>query len=76
MFSKGIMNEKALDFWQDHSLKYLEMALRTDRRERLASPDGHGKRRRHSVCHLVGFFYGFYRASRFADGARNAKAGL
>jgi nitrogen fixation NifU-like protein len=38
------MEEKTFDFWQDHSLKYLEMALRTDRRERLESPDGYGKR--------------------------------
>jgi nitrogen fixation protein NifU and related proteins len=32
------------DFWQDHSLHYLEMAFRTDKRERLAQPDGHGKK--------------------------------
>ncbi|MDJ0782814.1 MAG: iron-sulfur cluster assembly scaffold protein [Desulfosarcinaceae bacterium] len=32
------------DFWQDHSLRYLEMAFRTDRRERLAGPDGYGKK--------------------------------
>ena len=38
------MEEKAFDFWQDHSLKYLEMAFRTDRRERLQAPDGYGKR--------------------------------
>lgn len=48
MKCKTIMNQnsddKTFDFWQDHSLKYLEMALRTDRRERLAAPDGYGKR--------------------------------
>lgn len=27
------MEGKEFDFWQDHSLHYLEMALRTDRRE-------------------------------------------
>ncbi len=31
------------DFWQDHSLHYLEMAFRADRRERLESPDAYGK---------------------------------
>ena len=33
-----------IDFWQDHSLRYLEMAFRTDRRERLAQPDGYGQK--------------------------------
>lgn len=32
------------DFWQDHSLRFLEMAFRTDKRERLAQPDGYGKK--------------------------------
>jgi nitrogen fixation NifU-like protein len=32
------------DFWQDHSLTFLEMAFRTDRRERLDKPDGYGKK--------------------------------
>jgi nitrogen fixation NifU-like protein len=32
------------DFWRDHSLHYLEMAFRYDRRERLQKPDGYGKR--------------------------------
>ena len=32
------------DFWQDHSLTFLEMAFRTDRRERLSKPDGYGKK--------------------------------
>ncbi len=31
------------DFWQAHSLKYLEMALNTDRRERIHDPDGYGR---------------------------------
>ena len=31
-------------FWQDHSLNFLEMAFRTDRRERLEKPDGYGKK--------------------------------
>ncbi|RLC31009.1 MAG: iron-sulfur cluster assembly scaffold protein [Deltaproteobacteria bacterium] len=36
--------EKDFDFWQEHSMQYLEMAFRTDRRERVADPDGYGKR--------------------------------
>ena len=35
--------EKKFDFWQDHSLRFLEMAFRTDRQERLEKPDGYGK---------------------------------
>ena len=31
------------DFWQSHSLKFLEMAFRYDYRERLSKPDGYGK---------------------------------
>ena len=38
------MIEKEFDFWRDHSLHYLEMAFRYDRRERLQNPDGFGKR--------------------------------
>lgn len=36
--------EETSDFWQDHSLTFLEMAFRTDRRERLEKPDGYGKK--------------------------------
>lgn len=38
------MEEKRFNFLQDHSLKYLEMALRTDRQESMENPDGHAKR--------------------------------
>ena len=38
------MTNNPFNFWQDHSTHYLEMALRTDRHEILAQPDGHGKR--------------------------------
>jgi nitrogen fixation NifU-like protein len=38
------MDKKRFDFWQDHSLKFLEMAFRSDRRETMAYPDGYGKR--------------------------------
>ncbi|SLM30740.1 putative nitrogen fixation protein NifU (NifU-like protein) [Desulfamplus magnetovallimortis] len=33
-----------MDFWQEHSLEYLEMALKMDFRGRLDKPDGYGKR--------------------------------
>lgn len=38
------MNEKDFDFWQDHSLRFLEMAFRSDRREVVSEPDGLGSR--------------------------------
>lgn len=38
------MEEKHTDLLQKHSLKFLEMAFRTDKRERLAQADGYGKR--------------------------------
>lgn len=38
------MSEQPFDFWQDHSLRYLEMAFRSDRRETVAEPDGLGSR--------------------------------
>jgi nitrogen fixation NifU-like protein len=38
------MDKKMFDFWQDHSLHFLEMAFRTDRREIKRHPDGYGKR--------------------------------
>ena len=38
------MGPKKFDFWQGHSLRYLEMAFRTDRREVISHPDAYGKR--------------------------------
>ncbi|MGD9237960.1 MAG: iron-sulfur cluster assembly scaffold protein, partial [Desulfobacterales bacterium] len=38
------MVAKEFDFWQAHSLRYLEMAFRNDRRAIIAHPDGYGKR--------------------------------
>ncbi len=38
------MEPKKFDFWQGHSLHYLEMAFRNDRRERVEHPDSYGKR--------------------------------
>lgn len=36
--------KKTTDFYNDHSLNYLEMALNCDRVERVENPDGYGKR--------------------------------
>ena len=36
--------QKEFDFWQEHSMCYLEMAFRNDRRKIIANPDGYGKR--------------------------------
>lgn len=38
------METETFDFWQDHSVHYLEMALRYDKKERIEKPDGYGKR--------------------------------
>jgi nitrogen fixation NifU-like protein len=38
------MQEAKEDFWQHHSLHFLEMAFRTDRNEVIKNPDGYGKR--------------------------------
>jgi nitrogen fixation protein NifU and related proteins len=38
------MSDESTDLWQNHSLKYLEMAFRSDRCEILANPDGYGKK--------------------------------
>ena len=37
------MEKETFDFWQDHSDRYLEMAFRMERCERLTHPDGYGK---------------------------------
>lgn len=38
------MSQHDTDFFNSHSLKYLEMALCTDYMERIENPDGYGKR--------------------------------
>ncbi|MFA5902487.1 MAG: iron-sulfur cluster assembly scaffold protein [Desulfobacula sp.] len=38
------MHQDQTDFLNTHSLQYIEMALSTDRIERLADPDGYGRR--------------------------------
>jgi nitrogen fixation protein NifU and related proteins len=37
------MDQASIDFWQNHSLQFLEMALRTDKREVLGNADGYAK---------------------------------
>ena len=36
-------SHKLFNFWQDHSLHYLEMAYHTDKMERIENYDGYGK---------------------------------
>jgi len=36
-------NDKAFDFWNDHSLEFLEMAMKRDHQESVISCDGYGK---------------------------------
>ena len=38
-----MVGNKEFDFWQDHSSKYLEMALSAEKRGILEQPDGYGK---------------------------------
>ncbi|MFO7839698.1 MAG: iron-sulfur cluster assembly scaffold protein [Desulfosalsimonadaceae bacterium] len=38
------MTDEQFNFWQAHSLKYLEMAFRYDNQGRLEAPDGYGQR--------------------------------
>lgn len=40
------MDNSSFDFWQNHSLQFLEMAFRSDKRESLETPDGYGRRYR------------------------------
>jgi nitrogen fixation NifU-like protein len=37
------MDQATIDFWQNQSLPFLEMALRTDKREILRNADGYAK---------------------------------
>jgi len=40
------MDQSSLNFWENHSLRFLEMVFRADKREVLRNPDGYGKRTR------------------------------
>ncbi len=37
------MDQNAMEFWQNHSVNFLEMALREDKREKIVQPDGYGQ---------------------------------
>lgn len=39
-------NNKPFDFWNDHSLEFLEMAMKRDFQERVETCDGYGKNTR------------------------------
>ena len=44
---KGLrMNQCDIDFWDKHSMRFLEMAFRSDKHESLSNPDGYGRRER------------------------------
>ncbi len=38
------MHDTKEDIWQTHSMKFLEMAFRSDRQEKLQHADGHGRK--------------------------------
>lgn len=38
------MEHEQLDFWQNHSEHFLEMAFNSNKRERIEKPNGYGKR--------------------------------
>lgn len=38
------MTDEPFNFWQDHALSYLEMALRSDYHESIENPNGYGKK--------------------------------
>jgi len=38
------MHDSKEDFWQTHSMKFLESAFRADRQEKIQHPDGHGRK--------------------------------
>lgn len=48
--------EKEFDFWNDHSLEFLEMAMKRDYQEKVASCDGYGKSIRPGCLDTIEFF--------------------
>lgn len=40
------MDRQSAEFWRNHSVKFLEMVLRTDRRETVSHADGYGRKTR------------------------------
>jgi nitrogen fixation NifU-like protein len=47
---------KPFDFWNDHSLEFLEMAMKRDYQERVESCDGYGKSVRKDCRDTIEFF--------------------
>ncbi len=41
-----IKNKKPFDFWNDHSLEFLEMSMKRDYQESVKTCDGYGKNTR------------------------------
>lgn len=48
--------EKEFDFWNDHSLEFLEMAMKRDYQETVADCDGYGKSVRPGCGDTIEFF--------------------
>ena len=44
LWNENSMHDNKEDIWQSHSMKFLEMAFRTDRQERLQHADGYGRK--------------------------------
>lgn len=71
-------DKNELNFWQDHSATFLEMAFRTDRRERIKKPDGYGKKT--GVCgdtveiFITGCNGNIQNVSIYTDGCLNTNA--
>ena len=70
--------DKKFDFWQDHSMHYLEMAYRMDKIERIETPDGYGKRKGQcgdTIEMFLGMDGDVIRSVSFiADGCLNTRA--
>jgi nitrogen fixation protein NifU and related proteins len=71
-------DKNELNFWQDHSATFLEMAFRNDKRERIEKPDGYG--RQTGVCgdtveiFITGCHGKIQTVSIYTDGCLNTNA--
>jgi nitrogen fixation NifU-like protein len=50
------MEQCGIDFWQNHSLRFLEMVFQTDKRETLRNPDGYGRSSRSECGDMIEIF--------------------
>jgi len=57
--------EESFDFWNDHSLEFLEMAMKRDHQESVQAPDGYGKNVRD--CGDAVEFYVMVKGERFTS---------